>query len=147
MFNITILKMKDIIKYSIGFIFTVCILVVISKYFTKSTKENKVLKNLTQNSYLSCFEETMPINSNIEENKNNKENEQINTSQENIMQSILKTQISTIKGIENIEEKAKIENEIQETQENNSENQDTNLQLARRSFYTSNYAKSNPRNF
>ena len=73
MFNVTILKMKDIIKYILGIIFTISIVIFISKYFQKSdNNENKIVnevKNkiniLSEQSLLNCFEHATPVISSI----------------------------------------------------------------------------------
>lgn len=107
MFNVTILKMKDIIKYIIGIILTITIVIFISKHFQKdNNNEQKIvneLKNgismLSEQSLLSCFEQTVPTMSNLNEeyNKIAKEDDH---SKQDILQGILKTQISSIQKIE-----------------------------------------------
>lgn len=107
MFNVTILKMKDIIKYIIGIILTITIVIFISKHFQKdNNNEQKIvneLKNgismLSEQSLLSCFEQTVPTMSNLNEeyNKIAKEDDH---SKQDILQGILKTQISSIQQIE-----------------------------------------------
>lgn len=107
MFNVTILKMKDIIKYIIGIILTITIVIFISKHFQKdNNNEQKIvneLKNgismLSEQSLLSCFEQTVPTMSNLNEeySKIAKEDDH---SKQDILQGILKTQISSIQKIE-----------------------------------------------
>lgn len=107
MFNVTILKMKDIIKYIIGIILTITIVIFISKHFQKdNNNEQKIvneLKNgismLSEQSLLSCFEQTVPTMSNLNEeySKIAKEDDH---SKQDILQGILKTQISSIQQIE-----------------------------------------------
>ena len=123
MFNVTILKMKDIIKYILGIIFTITIVIFISKYFQKSNNnENKIVnevKNkiniLSEQSLLNCFEHAIPVMSSIndEYSKIAKEDDH---SKQNILQGILKTQISSIQEVEknqnNIEQATTNENSI-----------------------------------
>ena len=107
MFNVTILKMKDIIKYIIGIILTITVVIFISKHFQKdNNNERKIvneLKNgismLSEQSLLSCFEQTVPtmLNLNEEYSKIAKEDDH---SKQDILQGILKTQISSIQQIE-----------------------------------------------
>lgn len=107
MFNVTILKMKDIIKYIIGIILTITVVIFISKHFQKdNNNEQKIvneLKNgismLSEQSLLSCFEQTVPTMSNLNEeySKIAKEDDH---SKQDILQGILKTQISSIQKIE-----------------------------------------------
>ena len=111
MFNVTVLKMKDIKKYFIGMVVTVTIIVVLSKYFPKNTnKKETVEKVLTKNSLIECLDETIPTTTNL-----NKEEKNIN--EKDILQEILKTQISSIEKIETSEEKVNDENaENQQTE-------------------------------
>ena len=69
MFNVTVLKMKDIIRYFIGIIGTILIIVIISKNFNKSSNDKRKIvqevKNgielLSKNSMTSCLDKTMPV--------------------------------------------------------------------------------------
>ena len=61
MFNVTVLKMKDIKKYAIGMLVTIIIVIVASRYFPKATKEEKILpKLIPENSMLESLEEAVP---------------------------------------------------------------------------------------
>ena len=136
MFNVTILKMKDIIKYILGIIFTISIVIFISKNFQKSdNNENKIVnevKNkiniLSEQSLLNCFEHATPVMSSIndEYSKIAKEDDH---SKQNLLQGILKTQISSIQEIEenqnNIEQATTNENNID--QNNKTENAVANI--------------------
>lgn len=137
MFNVTILKMKDIIKYFIGIIVTILIITTISKYFQQNNNEKKIVQEvkkevdtLSEKSLIHCIDKTVPVISNINEEYRNIANEKDNTEDENILQTILKTQISSIKGVgfktmNNEEEITKEENNelvSNEEQNNNEEN-------------------------
>lgn len=126
MFNVTILKMKDIIKYIMGITITIIIVVFVSKQFQNSKNEKNIINKvenginmITEQSLLSCFEQAVPTMANI-----NKEYSEIakedDHSKENLLQSILKTQISSIQGMESNENKEKTENtnNVNSTQEN-----------------------------
>ena len=126
MFNVTILKMKDIIKYIIGIIITILIIVFVSKQFQNNRNEEKIVNKvenginmISEQSLLSCFEQVVPTMANI-----NKEYSEIakedDHSKENLLQSILKTQISSIQGMESNENKEKTEstNSVNNAQEN-----------------------------
>lgn len=151
MFNVAVLKMKDIIKYSIGIILTVLIVTVISKYFNKDTSnEEKLIENiksgvksLSQNSMLSCLDQTIPTVADINEEYRNISKEDDKTKNSNMLQEMLKTQISSIKGVETAEEKSTEEQEkVNENneQKNDNENNKENIQIARnRVTNTSNY--------
>ena len=112
MFNVTILKMRDIIKYFIGLLTTIIVVVVVSKFFSKDEKnnnENKIInevKNglsmLSEQSFLGCFEQAVPTMANINE-EYSKVAKEDDHSREDLLQGVLETQISSIKGIENME--------------------------------------------
>ena len=136
MFNVTILKMKDIIKYIIGIIITILIIVFVSKQFQNNKNEEKIVNKvenginmISEQSLLSCFEQVVPTMANI-----NKEYSEIakedDHSKEDLLQGILKTQISSIQGMES--------NENQETTENinnvNSTQESINVQEIDRSI-------------
>lgn len=124
MFNVTVLKMKDIKKYFIGALVVVIVVIVISKYFSKADQEQKIVQRLLgENSMLGCLEQAVPAMSNInQEYKKIAEEEDINI-ENKVLQGALKAQISSIQGIENIEKKQsqKEEKEKKENQKTQSE--------------------------
>lgn len=110
MFNVTVLKMKDLKKYFIGMLSTVIVIILASKYFPQATKEAKVQKLLSEHSMLGCLEQTVPTISSInEEYKKIASEEDIGLKEGNLLQGVLKTQISSIQGMERIEGKAQKE--------------------------------------
>ena len=126
MFNVTILKMKDIIKYIIGIIITILVIVFVSKQFQNNKNEEKIVNKvensismISEQSLLSCFEQVVPTMANI-----NKEYSEIakedDHSKEDLLQGILKTQISSIQGMESNENKEKREstNSVKKEEEN-----------------------------
>lgn len=124
MFNVTVLKIKDIVKIFAGIIFLLGI-IYIGKYSLKQTKEKPVIseveskiRTISQNNMLQCIDTIMPVISQTdnEETKQelqdkSKKNEQTKS---NLLHGILKKQISTIEGMEKIEEK---QTEIAKTKE------------------------------
>ena len=112
MFNVTILKMRDLIKYFIGLLTTIIVVVVVSKLFSKNDnnkEENRIVnevKNgismLSEQSFLGCFEQAVPAMANINE-EYSKVAKEDDHSRQDILQGVLETQISSIKGIENME--------------------------------------------
>ena len=128
MFNVTILKMRDIIKYLIGVVLTITIVIVISKQFSKdNTKEEKIVnevKNgismLTEQSFLGCFEQAVPTMASLNE-EYSKVAKEDDHSREDILQGVLETQISSIKGIENME---KASNNDKSTNPSNNSSED-----------------------
>ena len=108
MFNVTILKMKDIIKYIIGITITVTIVIFISKQFSKENNNEEKIVNevkngismLSEQSFINCFEQAVPTMANLNE-EYSKVAKEDDHSREDILQGVLETQISSIKGIEN----------------------------------------------
>ena len=126
MFNVSILKMKHIIKYIIGIIITILVIVFVSKQFQNNKNEEKIVNKvensinmISEQSLLSCFEQVVPTMANI-----NKEYSEIakedDHSKEDLLQGILKTQISSIQGMESNENQETTENinNVNSTQEN-----------------------------
>ena len=124
MFNVTILKIKDIKKYLLVMIFIILVTVLISKYLPKIKEQKNIIPNiLTNNSMLKCLDKTMPTISSVEnvEQKNSHKVEE-----DNIWHGILKTQISSINNIQAVEEE-KIE-KVEKVEENN--NKTENIEIA-----------------
>lgn len=131
MFNVTVLKMKDIKKYVIGMLVTTIVIITISQYLPKMLKEKRSLPQwVSENSMLGCLEQAVPTMASVnEEYKKIAEEEEI--TEDKFLQGILKTQVSSMQGIEKIETKEKTEvkeEAIQEPQPPKEEN----LALARK---------------
>ena len=136
MFNVTILKMRDLIKYFIGLLTTIIVVIVVSKFFSKDEKnsnENKIVnevKNgismLSEQSFLGCFEQAVPVMANVNE-EYSKVAKEDDHSREDILQGVLETQISSIKGIEKIENVSNSE-EVANAQNVSSEETSQNIQ-------------------
>ena len=137
MFNVTVLKMKDIKKYVIGIVITIILIIVISKYLPQVGKEEKIIQKLVpENSMLGCLDTAVPTISSINEEYKQMENEQNEITEDKFLQGILKTQISSIKGMENIEEKERIAKEEQEKEEEKEQNENK-IEVARNRFENS----------
>lgn len=109
MFNVTVLKIGDIIKYLVGISIIVMLMVFTARYFS-STKENKNTKNfkiLQANSLTKCMEQEIPAMASV--NSENDTQEKNETSQNNYLEQFLQTEISSIKGIQEVEEKVEVE--------------------------------------
>lgn len=125
MFNVTVLKMRDIVKYALGLSLTIILVMTISKYISskKTDKsEESRLQNISFGSLVGCLDETLPTVSNIDEEQIS-ENE--NITENKYLKEFLKTEISSIRGIEELEKETakdteKIEND--ETKEKIEEN-------------------------
>ena len=141
MFNVTVLKMKDIKKYFIGMLATIVVVIVASKCLPRPTKEGKMVqKELAENSMLECLGQTITTMSSTQEQNDEITEPGEGIEEENLLQGILKTQISSIQGIENIEdkekEKQKQENTKEEPQENKQEENNPKTELAQTGLAT-----------
>lgn len=123
MFNVTVLRLKDIVKYIICIFVLILLIFSITNYFS-GTKENtqevtqkveNVTNQLSSHSLLSCLDATLPVVASI---NHNEENEKEKISENDILKSMLETQISSIDEIQNMEVSEEIEtentNEIEE---------------------------------
>lgn len=111
MFNVTVLKMKDIIKYLVGIMITILFVIYTTRYFSSTKNKTNEEENKKANmeifqfgSLTSCLDKTIPAMSSVNEeyNKIEQENEKIES--KNYLEEFLKTEISSIKGIEKLEE-------------------------------------------
>ena len=145
MFNVTVLKMRDIFKVIIGIAFLVVVVLGISKIFHKDTKENSKgvqkiengIKALSQFSMINCMDQTIPTMSSINEEYKNIAKEDDQKENKNILQEMLKTQISSVNEIEESEEITNKENNenIQENEKNQTEEKQE-IQLAQEGLQT-----------
>lgn len=129
MFNITVLKARDLIKYLAGMIISITAIILISKTFSKTEIKQSVIEKevkskigiLSEKSMVSSLGQTMPAIKSI--NKEQKESQKENTKKDNndLLEAMLYTQISSIKGIEKMQENTKKqevkEEEIKKEQE------------------------------
>ncbi len=122
MFNVTVLKMKDIKKYLIGLLVTTIIVILVSKFFPKVAKEEKVLpKKVFENSMIGCMQQAAPVMASINEEYQKIAAQEDKITGENLWQGVLKTQISSIQGMETIEEKTEEEKQIAQEAETEQE--------------------------
>lgn len=145
MFNVTVLKMRDIFKVIIGITFLVVVVLGISKIFHKDTKENSKgvqkiengIKALSQFSMINCMDQTIPTMSSINEEYKNIAKEDDQKENKNILQEMLKTQISSVNSIKESEEITNKENNenIQENEKNQTEEKQE-IQLAQEGLQT-----------
>lgn len=145
MFNVTVLKMRDIFKVIIGITFLVVVVLGISKIFHKDTKENSKgvqkiengIKALSQFSMINCMDQTIPTMSSINEEYKNIAKEDDQKENKNILQEMLKTQISSVNAIKESEEITNKENNenIQENEKNQTEEKQV-IQLAQEGLQT-----------
>ena len=145
MFNVTVLKMRDIFKVIIEITFLVVVVLGISKIFHKDTKENSKgvqkiengIKAVSQFSMINCMDQTIPTMSSINEEYKNIAKEDDQKENKNILQEMLKTQISSVNAIKESEEITNKENNenIQENEKNQTEEKQE-IQLAQEGLQT-----------
>lgn len=139
MFNVAVLKMKDIIKY-IMCIFVLILVVFVTTKYVANTKENvkKVEQNVqnTASSFfnknlLACLDTSVPVMAQVNEEykKISSEDDIKDKGNKNILHSIIGTQISSINGLEKeennkISDKEKEKNDKQESKDNKQENKE-----------------------
>ena len=111
MFNVTVLKIKDIVKYLVGTIILIGIIVYTTRFFAYKPNEQKIEKKqekvsitetlkIRSNTLKKCLNKTIPVMAELEKEKESKET----TNNENkIFESFLETEISSIKGMEETE--------------------------------------------
>ncbi len=111
MFNVTVLRLKDIVKYIICIFVLILLIFSITNYFS-GAKENtqevtqkveNVTNQISSHSLLSCLDATLPVVASIQHNGGD-ENKKEEINENDILKSILETQISSIKGVQSIEE-------------------------------------------
>lgn len=114
MFNVTVLRMRDIIKIVVGAFVIIFIIIGISKNLKKENRnEEKIstaietgIASLGGNSMLGSIEQVIPTMANVnEEYKNISKEDDEEQKDKNILEEMLKTQISSIKAMEETEEK------------------------------------------
>ena len=145
MFNVTVLKMRDIFKVIIGITFIVVMVFGISKIFHRDTKEEtKVvqkiesgLKSVSQFSMLNCIDQTIPTVSIVNEEYRNIAKEDDQKENKNILQEMLKTQISSVNEIEESKEITNNENsEDTKIEENKNKEEKQEIQVAQEGLQT-----------
>ena len=144
MFNVTVLKMRDIVKYSAGIAFTIIIVMIVTQYFGKIDKKEKEATNkihlniLSEINLSACLDKTLPAISELNEEYNKIEQENEKISENNYLEMFLETEISSINGFKNIEKQEKSDNRENNntkegnvnTEKNNQTTEQINLQLA-----------------
>ena len=128
MFNVAVLRLKDIVKYIICIFVLILLIFSITNYFSgakKNTQEvtqkvENVTNQLSSHSLLSCLDATLPVVASINRN-DEKEKEKL--SENDILKSMLGTQISSIDEIQSMEE-------ISENVETENIEEEQNIELA-----------------
>ena len=116
MFNVTVLRLKDIVKYIICIFVLILLIFSITNYFSGAKKNTEqvtqkvenVTNQLSSHSLLSCLDATLPVVASI---NHSEEKEKEKLSENDILKSMLETQISSIDEIQNMEEVSETEGE------------------------------------
>lgn len=109
MFKVKILKLKDVIKIVIGLIIFVLLITIISKLIKEDENKDGKEETIIQNSFLQCFRTGIPVSESI--NGDSKENTEKSEVTNSLFQSILVSQISSIKGIDEKSSSQKVADE------------------------------------
>ena len=134
MFNVAVLKLKDILKYFMGIMIIGLVIFFVSKGLGKSGDNNSSSNNIlqkmekgislfTENSMLYALDQTIPVVSNVNKEYKDIAKEDDANQDESVLQMMLGTQISSIKGMEDIE-KNKTSEEVSQNNENNNQEED-----------------------
>ena len=127
MFNVTVLKMKDIIKCLVGIIIAVAFITITTRYFSSSkqdenknngtiiTQISKTLENFINNKLTEGLEETMPVLS-VTNQSVKEANAEIKRDDNEILKKMLASEIDSIEIIKNQEENNVENNETAENQ-------------------------------
>ena len=130
MFNVTVLRLKDIVKYIICIFVLILLIFSITNYFSGAKKNTEqvtqkvenVTNQLSSHSLLSCLDATLPVVASI---NHSEEKEKEKLSENDILKSMLETQISSINEIQNMEEVSETEGE--DTKNTNETEQEVEL--------------------
>lgn len=140
MFNVAILKLKDLVKFLIGIFIILLTIFYIGKILGTKPNTNmhnieKKLSFLSQSTMLQALDEVIPSIKNINKEYRNVAKEDDVKEEKNVLKAMLRTQISSVRGLEEIEENTKIiakeENKeksekIDQTNSQNTENKEEN---------------------
>ena len=141
MFNVTVLKIKDIVKYLVGTIILIGIIVYTTRFFAYKPNEQKIEKKqekvsiteilkIRSNTLKKCLNKTIPVMAELEKEKESKKT----TNNENkIFESFLETEISSIKGMEETE-KEKNQTEDSNGSDNKKNTSDENKSVSNTSI-------------
>lgn len=142
MFNVAVLKMKDVLKYLVGFTVTIFAVVIATRYFSSKKidiSSMQYVKEESAVSFVSCMEQTIPGMEQVNEEykKVADEGEDMGVGAGySYLEGFLQTEIASMKGIDRIEKQKLIKQlkeanaqKVTEQEENisNNTNQTDNL--------------------
>lgn len=132
MFNVAILRLKDLFKILAGSIFIILFITILWNGILskkEALKNNNKIDILTKTSMLGALEEVMPVAKNINQEYRKVAKEDDHKEEKNILKAMLETQISSAKALDDMEER-KIQdenkNENLAAKEENNDNKDKN---------------------
>ena len=99
MFNVTVVNIKDILKYLAGLTLTIVIIVGLARYFyadKEDINEKIKISSIAQKSYIECMDKTIPevIDQTYEETDNDEDSEKM-------LEKLLKVELSML-GVTNV---------------------------------------------
>lgn len=132
MFNVAILRLKDLFKILAGSIFIILFITILWNGILskkEALKNNNKIDILPKTSMLGALEEAMPVAKNINQEYRKVAKEDDHKEEKNILKAMLETQISSAKALDDMEER-KIQdenkNENLAAKEENNDNKDKN---------------------
>ena len=102
MFNVTVINIKDIMKYLVSLTLIITMILVLTRYFSTLNDSEEVkfkisdkFEEITNNSYVSCLDKTIPCIENVNEeiNKIAKEDDE---TEDDLLKKLLKVELSQI---------------------------------------------------
>lgn len=121
MFNVTVIKIKDIIKYIASLIILILLVLGLARFFGDS-KENKLGTNLentiytiSQKNFIECLNKTIPGVEEVNKAENESASNENEAKSENILNALLQVELTKI------EEQETLNDEQNQEQENNQE--------------------------
>ena len=144
MFNVAVFKMKDMVKYFVGITITILVVITTTKYFLNNKKEKTNKTNIIESqvqkilakSYAQCIDTQISCIGAFAKKQEIESEAEKETTDTRFLKEFLKTEISSIRTLENNTEENIQQNEISEetqekTQEKEQEKQQTEeVQLA-----------------
>lgn len=137
MFNVTILRMKDIVKYAIVTLVIITMIVIAILWIKKKPSNKKAIETvnnaistLSEKSLTSCLDQTMPLVANVNEEYRNIANETdaSASNEDGILEVMLKSQIGAINSVTKSEsdtQNANSNTEVASTSEEKTESAST----------------------
>lgn len=125
MFNVAVVNLKDLLKYLVGIIMTIIIVVGLTKYFSYAKKgsntvgkiENSI-QAITEDSHIEVLNETIPGIDELNKNKSEIKNNEEKKVSDNFYEKILQVELAEISTTEETEQNNEQLQEKQATEEN-----------------------------